>query len=79
MLQLERWDAATLGCGAARGKHGVLPGMLFPWEQGEQGISVGLQEIPPRRGEGPEGGLAGAQLVSPKHLPVVALRGAELP
>lgn len=53
--------------------------MLFPSERGEQGILVALQEIPPWQGEGPEGGLAGARLISPKHLPVVAVQGAELP
>lgn len=33
MLQLEWRDAAMLGCGTGRGKHRVLPGMLFPSER----------------------------------------------
>lgn len=40
----------------------------------EQWIFMGLQEVPPRWGEGPEGGLTETKLISQRHLSVADIR-----
>lgn len=70
MLYLERWDVAVLGIGSVEASTRCYLGCSSQ----EQWIFVGLREIPPRQGEGPEIGLAEIKLISQRHLSVADIR-----